>query len=69
MLSDQSYRRNSISKVELWRNRPFSEELPAFSPQMSSVYPYPWELSLQMASEDSFPLELSPITHILGFPV
>ena len=69
MLSDQSYRRNSISKVELWRNRPFSEELPAFSPQMSSVYPYPWELSLQMASEDSFPLELSPRTDILGFAV
>ena len=30
MLSVQSYRRNSISKVELWRNRPFSGELPAF---------------------------------------
>ena len=69
MLLMKSYRRNSISKVELWRNRPFSEELPAFSPQMTSVYPYSWELSLQMASEDSFPLELSPITHILGFPV
>ena len=30
MLSVQSYRRNSISKVELWKNRPFSGELPVF---------------------------------------
>ena len=30
MLSDQSYRRNSISKVELWKNRPFSGELIGF---------------------------------------
>ena len=30
MLSVQSYRRNSISKVELWKNRPFSGELLGF---------------------------------------
>ena len=30
MLSVQNYRRNSISKVELWVNRPFSGELPMF---------------------------------------
>ena len=30
MLLIQSYRRNSISKVELWKNRPFSGELLGF---------------------------------------
>ena len=30
VLSVQSYRRNSISGIELWRNRPFSVELPVF---------------------------------------
>ena len=30
MVSVQSYRRNVISKVELWRNGPFSGKLPWF---------------------------------------
>ena len=65
MVSIQSSRENSISGVELWRNGPFNAELPSFSPQMTSVYPFPWELSPQVASGHSFPLELSSRSHIL----
>ena len=65
MVSVQSSRENVISKVELWRNGPFSGELLMFSPQVTSVYPFPWELSPQVTPEHSFPLELSSRSHIL----
>ena len=38
------------------------------SPQVTSVYPFPWELSPQVASGHSLSLELSSRSHILGFP-
>ena len=67
MVSVQSSGENVISGVELWRNGPFSGELLMFSPQVTSVYPFPWELSPQVASGHSFPLELSSRSHVLGF--
>ena len=69
MVSIKSSRENSVSGVELWRNGTFSGELPVFSPQVTSVYPFPWELSPQVASGHSLSLELSARSHILGFPV
>ena len=69
MVSIQGSRENSISRVELGRNGPFNAELPMFSPQVTSVYPFPWELSPQVASGHSLSLELSARSLILGFPV
>ena len=66
MVSIQSYRENSISGVQLWSNGAFSGELPVFSPQVTSVYPFPWELSPQVASGHSLSLELSSRSHIFG---
>ena len=68
MLSVQSSKKNATSRVELWRNGTINGELPMVSPQVTSVYPFPWELSPQVASGHSFPLELSSRSHILGFP-
>ena len=69
MLSIQGSNKKATSRVELWRNGTISGELPMVSPQVTSVYPFPWELSPQVASGHSLSLELSARSHILGFPV